>query len=236
MAANSKNSKSILVVDDEPKIVDVVASLMQSKGFNVFTAENGRDALVIFDRENISLVILDLMMPEISGEEVCAAIRKKSRIPVIMLTAKADESNIVGGFGLGADDYITKPFGLMELYARVDAVLRRTSSDLVPLVVRNSWREGDLVVDFDKGEVLKKGENVQLTPSELKILSALIKYPRKIFAREELIETALGSDFEGFDRAIDSHVKNIRKKLEDNPKNPVYVLTIPGLGYKFGGE
>ncbi len=231
-----KSSKNVLVVDDEPKIVEVVCLLLESKGFRTFPAENGRKALEIFDSENISLVILDLMMPDISGEEVCIAIRKKSRVPIIMLTAKVDEGDVVEGLGLGADDYVTKPFGLKELYARVEAVLRRTESDLVPLVKRNSWRNGDLVIDFEKNEVRKKGISLTLTPSELKILSVLIKYPGKVFTREELIEAALDKGFAGYDRAIDSHIKNIRKKVEDDPKNPMYVRTIPGLGYKFGGD
>lgn len=231
-----RKSKNVLVVDDEPMILEVVTSLLESKGFQVFPAENGRNALKIFDTENILLVILDLMLPDISGEEVCEYIRKKSRVPVIMLTAKVEEDDVVDGLSLGADDYITKPFRLKELYARVEALLRRTEKDLVSLSARNSWRDGDLFVDFEKNEVRKKGVPVALTPSEQKILSALIKYPGKVFSRDELIEIALGSDFAGYDRTVDSHVKNIRKKLEDNPKNPVYILTISGLGYKFGGE
>lgn len=231
-----KNVKNVLVVDDEPKILEVVCLLLESKGFRAFPAGNGQKALEIFDSENISLIILDLMMPGISGQEVCRTIRKKSRVPIIMLTARVDESDVVEGLGLGADDYILKPFGLKELYARVEAVLRRTESDLVPLIKRNSWRDGDLMVDFEKNEVRKKGLSLTLTPSELKILSVLIKYPGKVFTREELIESALDKGFAGYDRAIDSHIKNIRKKLEDDPRNPVYVLTIPGLGYKFGGD
>ncbi len=229
-------NKSILVVDDEPKILEVVAALLESKGFRVFLADNGQAALDLFSRQNITLVILDLMMPGLSGEEVCAQIRKKSRVPVIMLTAKAEEEDVVKGLGLGADDYITKPFGLQELYARVEAVLRRTGDDLVPLTVRNSWHNGDLVIDFEKGILLKKDNNFTLTPSELKILSALIKFPGKVFTREELIVIALGNDFDGYDRAIDSHIKNIRQKIEDDPKNPVYILTVHGIGYKFEGS
>jgi DNA-binding response OmpR family regulator len=231
-----RSSKNILVADDEPKILEVVCALLESRGFQVFPAGNGAEALEIFDRENIALVLLDLMMPGIPGEEVCAVIRKKSRIPIIMLTAKSNEGNIVAGLELGADDYITKPFGLKELLARVEAVLRRAAGDIAPLTVRNSWRGGELAIDFEKGEVRKRGVIVALTPSELKILSSLIKYPGKVFTREELIEIALGDDFDGYDRAIDSHVKNIRKKLEDDPRNPAYVLTVPGLGYKFAGE
>jgi DNA-binding response OmpR family regulator len=231
----SKNIKNVLVVDDEPKILEVVCLLLKSKGFCPIPAENGKKALEIFDAENISLVLLDLMLPDLSGEEVCSAIRKKSRVPIIMLTAKVEENDLVEGFSLGADDYITKPFGLKELYARIEAVLRRTEHDLIPLTRHNSWRDGDLIVDFEKNEVKKKGTPVTLTPSERNILSVLIKYPGKVFTREELIETAMDKGFAGYDRAIDSHIKNIRKKIEDDPRCPVYVLTIPGLGYKFGG-
>lgn len=231
-----KNSRNVLVVDDEPKISEVVCLLLKSRGFHAIPAENGRKALEVFETENISLIILDLMLPDISGEEVCRAVRRKSRVPIIMLTAKVGEDSLVDCLGMGADDYVKKPFGLKELYARVEAVLRRTESDLVPLTRRNSWRDGDLTVDFEKNEVRKNGVVQSLTPSELKILSVLVKYPGKVFTREELIESAMGKDFGGYDRAIDSHIKNIRKKLEDDPKNPVYVLTIPGLGYKFGGE
>ncbi|MBS5957519.1 MULTISPECIES: response regulator transcription factor [Lacrimispora] len=230
-----KNLKNVLVVDDEPKILEVVCLLLKSKGFCPIPAENGKKALEIFEAENISLVLLDLMLPDLSGEEVCSAIRRKSRVPIIMLTAKVEENDVVEGFSLGADDYVIKPFGLKELYARIEAVLRRTEPDLIPLTRLNSWRDGDLIVDFEKNEVKKHGTPVTLTPSERNILSALIKYPGKVFTREELIETAMDKGFAGYDRAIDSHIKNIRKKIEDDPKSPVYVLTIPGLGYKFGG-
>lgn len=229
-------NKNILVVDDEPKILEVISDLMTSKGFRVFSADNGQTALDIFSHQNITLVILDLMMPGLSGEDVCAQIRKTSRVPIIMLTAKVEEENVVHGLGLGADDYITKPFGLKELYARVEALLRRSAGDLIPLTVRNSWNSGDLVVDFEKGVLLKKDTAFTLTPRELKILSALMKYPGKIFTREELITIALGNDFDGFDRAIDSHIKNIRQKIEDDPKSPFYIITVHGLGYKFGGD
>lgn len=232
MAAN----KNILVVDDEPKIVDVVSSFLTNQGFYIFTAENGSQALEIFERENILLVVLDLMMPGMSGEDVCRSIRKKSRVPIIMLTAKANENSVLEGLGLGADDYITKPFSLKELYARIEAVLRRSESDLTPLTAKNSWNDGDLYIDFGKSIIRKKQKVVNLTPNELKILSALIKYPSKVFTRAELIEIALGDDFDGFDRTIDTHIKNLRQKLENDPRSPVYILTIHGLGYKFGGE
>jgi DNA-binding response OmpR family regulator len=228
-------AKNILAADDEPKILEVVAALFKSKGFNVFTAERGAEVIAISERENLSLIVLDLMLPDISGEEVCRRVRQKSRVPIIMLTAKADESDLLNGLGAGADDYVTKPFSLRELYARAEAVLRRTESDLVPLTVRNSWNGGDLFADFEKGVFRKRGTDISLTASEIKILSALVKFPGKVFTRDELIAVALGDDFAGYDRAVDSHIKNLRQKIEDDPKAPVYVKTAHRLGYKFGG-
>jgi DNA-binding response OmpR family regulator len=232
MAAKQKN---ILAADDEPKILEVVAAFMESRGFRVFTAETGGRALAVFDRENIALVLLDLMLPDIKGEDVCRAIRKKSRVPVIMLTAKIEEESLLEGLELGADDYIRKPFSLKELGARADAALRRAADDLTPLAAKNSFRDGDLTVDFEKNLIRKKERPVSLTPSEAKILAALIKYPGKVFTRAELIEIALGDEFDGYDRAVDSHVKNLRQKIEDDSKNPDYVLTVHGIGYRFGG-
>jgi DNA-binding response OmpR family regulator len=229
------SGKTILVVDDEAKIMDAVASYLRSKGYGTLCAENGRKALELFAGNNVSLVLLDLMLPDISGEEVCAAIRKKSRVPIIMLTAKTAEDSQLNGLGMGADDYITKPFSLKVLAARVGALLRRSADDLVPLSVKNSWRGGDLVVDFGQNTVLKKGREVNLTPNERRILSALIKYSGKALTRDELIDIALGDDFTGYDRAVDSHIKNLRQKIEDDPKNPVYVLTVRGMGYRFEG-
>lgn len=228
--------KKILVVEDEEKIMNVVKSFLESKGFFVITAENGRKAIEIFDRENISLVLLDLMLPEISGEEVCRSIRKKSRVPIIMLTAKSDETDMLKGLGLGADDYITKPFSLKALHARMEAVMRRSSDDLVPLFSKNSFNNEDLTVDFESRFITKQSEEVKLTPNEYKILTTLIKYPNKVFTRDELIASAFGTEFEGYDRTIDSHIKNLRQKIESDPKNPIYVKTIHGVGYKFGGE
>jgi len=228
--------KTVLAVDDEPKILQVVAAYLESKGFTVLTAENGKDALDIFARENLAMVLLDLMLPDLSGEAVCRKIRSKSRVPIIMLTARSEERDLLEGLELGADDYMTKPFSLKELYARMEAILRRTEDDLIPLSAKISFNNGDLVVDFAKNTFTKKQAPLTLTPSEVKILAALIKYPGKVFSRDELIEIALGHDFAGYDRAIDSHVKNLRQKIEDDPRNPAYVLTAHGLGYKFGGD
>ncbi|PKM60152.1 MAG: DNA-binding response regulator [Firmicutes bacterium HGW-Firmicutes-4] len=228
--------KKVLVVDDEPKIIEVVESFLESKGFTVFTAENGKQALEIFDRENIALIVLDLMLPDMTGEEICVQIRKKSRVPIIMLTAKIEESDMLKGLNIGADDYITKPFSLKALYARIEAVLRRSSDDLVPLYNNAYFNGGDLEVDFESHLIKKNQVEINLTPNEYKLLAALIKYPRRVFTREDLIRVAWGDEFEGYDRAVDSHIKNLRQKIETDPKNPVYVLTIYGIGYKFGGE
>lgn len=230
------NRKNILVVDDEQMIREAVASYLEKQGYYVFQAETGREALYIFGRQTISFVILDLMLPDLSGEEICAAIRKQSRVPIIMLTAKTMEGDMLQGLDMGADDYITKPFSLKNLYARMRAVLRRSSEDLQPLAAKFSWNHGDLVIDFERKEIHKKGEAVAVTPIEWKILSALTKYPQKVFTRDNLLAAAFGLDFDGYDRVIDTHVKNLRKKIEDDPKKPVYICTVHGMGYKFGGD
>ena len=227
--------RKLLVADDEEMIREAVASYPESQGYQVFRAENGEEALNILKREPISLVILDLMLPDLPGEEVCVRIRKQSRVPIIMLTAKNVEYDMIHGLDLGADDYITKPFSLKNLSARVQAVLRRSTEDLVPLARQFSWNQGDLVIDYDRKEVRKKGEPVALTAIEWKLLAAFTKYPQKIFTRENLIELVFGLDFSGYDRVIDTHIKNLRKKIEDDSKQPVYLCTVHGMGYKFGG-
>ena len=227
--------RKLLVADDEEMIREAVASYLESQGYQVFRAENGEEALNILKREPISLVILDLMLPDLPGEEVCVRIRKQSRVPIIMLTAKNVEYDMIHGLDLGADDYITKPFSLKNLSARVQAVLRRSTEDLVPLARQFSWNQGDLVIDYDRKEVRKKGEPVALTAIEWKLLAAFTKYPQKIFTRENLIELVFGLDFSGYDRVIDTHIKNLRKKIEDDSKQPVYLCTVHGMGYKCGG-
>jgi DNA-binding response OmpR family regulator len=228
--------KKVLVVDDEVKISEVIQSFLESKDYTVFTAENGAQAFSIFEREAISFVILDHMLPDISGEEICVRLRKRSRVPILMLTAKVEEEDLLKGLEIGADDYLTKPFRLKELHARMEAILRRSSDDLTPLFRRMSFHDGDLEVDFGSRSVKKRGNEVNLTPNEFKILAALVKYPSKVFTRDELISTALGDDFEGYDRSVDSHIKNLRQKIENDSKSPEYILTIHGVGYKFGGK
>lgn len=228
--------KTVLVVDDEAMIRESVSAYITKQGYHVITADNGREALEIFQKKTILFVILDLMLPGMPGEEVCQAIRKQSRVPIIMLTAKTQEADVLNGLNIGADDYVTKPFSIKQLYARMEAILRRTSNDLKPLAEKFSWNGNDLQIDFEHNEVRKQGHLLSLTPSEWKILSALIRDPQKVFSRDNLIDLVFGLDFDGYDRVIDTHIKNLRKKVETDPKKPVYVKTVHGLGYKFGGN
>ena len=230
------NSKSILIVDDEAKIAEVVQSYLEKDGFTVYKASNGKEALEKFDKYNPTLIILDLMLPDITGEDVCKTIRKKSRVPIIMLTAKIEEGNILEGLDIGADDYVTKPFSPRQLMARVAALLRRTEDDASLLCKLVSYNDDDLVIDSVKYEVKKTGVIVNLTPNEYNILTTLLKYANKVFTRDELIIRAIGSEFEGYDRIIDTHIKNLRQKIETDSKKPIYILTVHGIGYRFGGE
>jgi len=232
----SHGPQKILIVDDEIKIVEVVKSYLKNSGFSVCEAYSGIEALEKFDKENPVLIILDLMLPDISGEEICQSIRKKSRVPIIMLTAKVGEEDILKGLHIGADDYITKPFSPRQLVARVEAVLRRASDAMVPLSGYISFNNGELIIDSLKREVRRQDEVINLTPNEYKLLLTMVKYPDKTFTREELICLAFGEDFEGYNRTIDTHIKNIRQKIETDPKNPKYILTVHGVGYRFGGE
>lgn len=231
-----KDMKKILVVDDEVKIVEVIKSYLENEGFKVHVAYSGKQALEIFEKVNPSLVVLDLMLPDMSGEEVCKTLRRISRVPIIMLTAKVEEENILTGLDIGADDYVTKPFSNKQLTARVIALLRRSDNENMPLANILSFNNEDLIINSLSHEVKKNGIIVNLTPNEYKILITMIKYPKKVFAREEIIEIALGEDFEGFDRTIDAHIKNLRQKIETDTKAPQYILTVHGVGYRFGGE
>lgn len=228
--------KKILIVDDEMKIVEVVKSYLENSGYSVYEAYNGKEALDKFEKVNPNLVILDLMLPDMTGEEICKALRKKSRVPIIMLTAKVEEEDVLKGLNIGADDYVTKPFSPRQLAARVEAVLRRASDALVPLSSLISFNNDELVIDTLKYQVKRYGKIINLTPIEYKLLLTLVKYPDKVFTREELISIALGDSYNGYERTIDTHIKNIRQKIEFDPKNPKYILTVHGIGYRFGGE
>ncbi|WP_434564262.1 response regulator transcription factor [Thermoanaerobacterium thermosaccharolyticum] len=225
----------ILAIDDEEKILDVIKAYLEREGYSVFTETNGANAINTFKSLKPDLVILDLMLPGLSGEEICSKIRAISKVPILMLTAKVEEDDKVYGFSIGADDYLTKPFSPRELTMRVKAILRRTKDDMA-LNDIFSFNDGDLVINTRSYEVKKSGEIVNLTPNEYKLLTVMAQNPNRVFTRGELIEKVMGYDFEGFDRTIDAHIKNLRQKIEDDPKNPVYIKTVYGAGYKFGEE
>jgi len=232
----ARAARKVLVVDDEPKITEVVSSYLQKKGFTPVCAGSGLRALELFDRERPCLVILDLMLPDLRGEEVCRKLRARSRVPIIMLTARVEDADAVKGLDLGADDYVTKPFSPRQLMARVDAVLRRAEGESAALAQVLSFGEGDLVIDTRAAEVRKAGVVQSLTPSEFRLLRILAANPGRVFGREELITHALGMDFDGSDRTIDAHVKNLRQKVETDPREPRYIHTVHGMGYRFSGE
>lgn len=229
------DSKRILIVEDEAKIVEFIESYLLNSGYTVYKAFTGREAIKIFEQQAIDLILLDLMLPDISGEEVCLEIRKNSGVPIIMLTAKSGDENIIKGLDMGADDYMIKPFSPRQMIARVNAVFRRSAPEKETKSILN-FHQGDLVIDTANYTVKKSGSITYLTPSEYKILITLAKRPNKVFTREELIDVAFDGDFFGYDRTIDSHIKNLRAKIEDNPKECTYILTIRGIGYRFGGE
>ena len=224
----------ILIVDDEPKIVEAVSAYLENSGYDTAKAYDGEMAIKFFETYLPDLVILDLMLPKLSGEEVCRYIRRTSRIPVIMLTAKIEEEEKITGLNIGADDYITKPFSPRELIARINSLFRRSLEGNLPLFTKMSWNNNNLEVDLNKHTVKKDGTIINLTPNEYKLLCAFITYPNKIFTREELITIAFGNHFDGYERTIDSHIKNLRSKLEDDTTTPKYIVTIRGIGYRFG--
>ena len=222
----------ILLVDDEKKIVTVLKAYLQQEGFQVSTAINGLIALTMFKENPFDLLILDLMLPGMSGTEICQEVRKISSVPIIMLTAKVEEEDRIGGLSLGADDYITKPFSPREVVARVRAVLRRTSNETSPLADVISYDNG-LTIDNIQHEIRLHDQDVSLTPTEFKILGALAKHPGRVYSRGQLIEIVQGYDFDGDDRVIDAHIKKIRQKVETIPSSPQIILTVYGLGYKY---
>ncbi|OOM77771.1 alkaline phosphatase synthesis transcriptional regulatory protein SphR [Clostridium sp. BL-8] len=227
------NKFKILVVDDEANIVNVVRAYLERDGFDVITAMDGEKALEVYNKEVIHLIVLDLMLPKLDGEEVCRKIRTTSSIPIIMLTAKAEEDEKIEGISIGADDYLTKPFSVRELVVRVRALLRRSYKDFAPMADILSFNNNDLEVNIKKMIVKKQNEAVSLTANEFKILIVFLSNPEKVFSREELVEKAFGIDYEGFDRTVDTYIKNIRQKIESNPKEPEYIVTVYGMGYKF---
>jgi len=225
-------NKKIVVIDDELSVQDVVRGYLEKDGYHVFVAGNGRDGLALAERTKPGLIVLDLMLPDIAGEEICREIRSRSDVPILMLTAKAAEEERVGGLAIGADDYLTKPFSPRELVARVRAILRRTQGVETPLVETLSFDDGRLEIDTVAHEVRLERQIADLTPNEYRLLVTLARYPGRVYSRFELINHVQGYDFEGYERTIDAHVKNLRKKIEPDPKHPRYVETVFGVGYR----
>ena len=225
----------ILVVDDEASIVTMLAYNLKKEGYDVVTAEDGEVALEKFESENPDLLLLDIMMPKMDGYEVCRKIREKRNVPIIMLTARADEVDKVVGLEMGADDYVTKPFGNRELIARVKANLRR--SDIAPVTNNekdgNNQVYGDLNIDFDRYEVTKRGEVINLTLREFELLTFLATQTPTIFTRENLLEKVWGYEYFGDVRAVDVTIRRLREKIEDDPSKPKYIVTKRGVGYYF---
>ena len=225
--------KKVLVVDDDVKTVELVRLYLDRDGYQVLTAYNGVEALRLAHENYPDLIVLDLMLPDIDGLEVCRTLRRESDVPIIMLTARTTDQDKLTGLDLGADDYITKPFSPKELVARVRAVLRRLPGERGPEEIKS----GELSMNFTTHEAWFAGRPLNLTSIEFKLLGVLAKEPGRVFSRANLIAEALGYDFEGFDRTIDVHILNLRRKLEPDPSHPKYIKTIYGIGYKFvGGE
>lgn len=223
--------ESILIVEDERKISDIVRAYLEKEGYAVKIAGTGEQALALL-KEAFDLVILDLKLPDIQGEELCKIIREHSDVPVIMLTAKSAEEDRIKGLGMGADDYVVKPFSPRELVARVKAHLRRAGRSRKKI---RSFNKGALKIDVSNHEVLKDNRQVVLTPTEFGILLALAENPGRVLSREQLATSVQGFDFEGYDRTIDAHVKNLRHKIERDSREPEFIKTVYGLGYKFIG-
>ncbi len=222
---------TVLIVEDEKKISDIVKLYLEREKIQPLVAENAEEGLKLL-KKNPDLVVLDLMLPDMSGEELCALIRQNSDIPIIMLTAKTAEEDVIKGLSLGADDYVTKPFSPGELLARINAQLRRHKRPST----RMTFNKGALEIDVLKREVVHNGRALSLTPSEFGILVALAERPGRVLSRLQLVNMVQGYDFEGYERTIDAHVKNLRQKIEDDSKNPFFIKTIYGVGYKFIGE
>ncbi len=228
-------SKTILVVDDMESLRTMVKAYLTQEGFRVVTAANGREALFVARQERPDLIILDLMMPELSGYDFINAYAREGDAPIIVLTAKVEESDKVLGLELGADDYLTKPFSMRELTARIRAVLRRLDKNTgnAPAAV---LRAGDLALDRSSRTVMVGATAADLTPSEFDLLATLLSSPGRVFSRLELLDKLQGDAYEGYERTIDVHIRNLRTKIEPDPRNPRYVVTVYGIGYRLAAD
>lgn len=226
-------AKTILVVDDETKFVKVLRAYLEKAGFEVITAGDGKAAIAAFRHTQPNLVLLDLNLPEVDGLDVARTIQRESPVPIIMVTARVDEADRLIGLELGADDYITKPFSPREVVARVRAVLRRAEG---PVVAVEILRRGKIEMDLTRHSVKVADKPVELTPTEFDLLGAFMQEPGRAFTRMQLLDRVQGESFEGYDRTVDAHIKNLRQKIGDDPKHPRYILTVFGVGYKFAEE
>lgn len=228
-------AKRILVVDDETRLVNLVRGYLEQDGYEVATAGNGREALLVSREFGPDLIVLDLMMPEVDGWEFLRLVRRERNTPIIVLTARVEESDRIAGLEMGADDYLTKPFSPRELVARVRAVLRRTQPAAdTPLA--ELMRAGDLELDAEAHIVRREGRPLELTPMEFDLLAVLMRNPGRAFSRLELLERTQGYAYDGYERTVDVHIKNLRKKIESDPAHPQYVLTVFGVGYRFNPQ
>jgi two-component system alkaline phosphatase synthesis response regulator PhoP len=222
--------KTVLVVEDEPQIAQIVRDYLQHAGFAVVTTADGAEAVALTRQSRADLVVLDLGLPHLDGLDIAKRLRRDTDIPIIMLTARVEESDRLLGLDVGADDYVTKPFSPRELVARVRAVLRRVerAGDQADIV-----RRADLLIDVLKMSVSRNGVAIDLTPTEFQLLATLARQPGRVFTRAQLLDAVRGSEVDAFERAIDAHIKNIRRKLESDSRSPRYLLTVYGIGYKF---
>jgi two-component system alkaline phosphatase synthesis response regulator PhoP len=223
-------AQTILVVDDEARIVKLVRDYLERAGFDVIAARDGETALTLARVERPDLIVLDLMLPGVDGLDICRRLRQESGVPIIMLTARVEEADRIVGLELGADDYVTKPFSPRELVARVRATLRRANGQMGPATI---LRAGDVELDTASLTAIVAGQSVDLTPTEFQLLATLVRQPGRILSREQLLEAVHGVAFDGYDRSVDSHVKNIRRKIEPDPRKPRYIQTVYGVGYRF---
>ena len=224
---------TVLVVEDEQKIRDLIRRYLEHDGLAVLTTGSGAEGLTMLATESVDLIVLDLNLPDVSGETIAAEVRSRSAIPILMLTAKSTEADRIRGLELGADDYLTKPFSPRELVLRVQAVLRR--SRYTPGThTASSFGDGAIVIDEDRHELVVRGQAVELTPTEWALLLALTGTPGRVFSRAELINRVRGYEFDGYERTVDSHVKNLRRKIESDPHEPTIVETVLGAGYRLG--
>jgi DNA-binding response OmpR family regulator len=226
-------NRKILVVDDDKKIVELVSLYLRRDGYGVLAAYDGREALDLARLKQPDLIVLDLMLPELNGKDVCRLLRAESRVSIIMLTARTTDDDKLGGLDLGADDYITKPFNPRELMARIRAVLRRATPDGD---LPEDLRFGDLLISFVRHEVVARDAVVSLTPTEFRLLETIAREPGRAFSRAELLDRAFGYDYEGLERTVDVHIMNLRRKIEADAGRPRYVVTVPGVGYRFEGH